>query len=378
MKSSMNMTHIKSYILRKIGLDQCSSPIKLPFLAKAVTDLVIITLKIFSVIYGLIIEVRNFFYNIGICTPSKLKCKVLSIGNITLGGTGKTPAVISLGKYLIDSGKKVCILLRGYKGGLEQRTFVVSDSIRLLINVADAGDEAVMIAKSLSQACVLIGKDRIKSGKLAIKKFSPDVIILDDAYQHRSIHRDVDILILDSEKPFGNGWVLPAGNLREPKKNIKRANVVIYSRSNKKTTTLNLNHTYLIHSKKISYSEHVPKEIIQYPGNKPLPIEDVDNMQFLAFSGIGRPDSFEESLRTLNIKFADHLVFDDHHDYSKDSYEIISNRANELKISNLITTEKDIVKIDSRKLANLNLYFLRIEFAFIKGYPSWKELIDER
>ena len=369
---------IKDYFYHKIGVrshladnkDVCN-------MIRFLFNVVLPILKLISIIYGFIVTLRNFLYDVGIFKIRNLDCMVISVGNITVGGTGKTPAVISLAGFLMEKKKKVAILLRGYKG-IEKESTIINFPDRLNNNSDEISDEAVMIAKELPEALVITGKDRFKSGLIAHETVHPDVIILDDGYQHRKIKRDIDILILDYKKPFGNGKMLPAGTMREKLKNIKRADAIIFSRVKDDFRFENIPDplkNLLTLFRKYSAADHKPVSIFKYPDNTEVPDDELKGKKFITFSGIGKPESFVDSLKRLKLEVIDSIVFDDHHKYIDKSYGEISSRVNKLNSNNLMTTEKDIVKIDSDKLGGCNLYFLRISFEFKDGFPGWKGLL---
>jgi len=373
-------TSLKEYILERIGVFYIPEERKgkSPFL-KSVGDIIFLLLRILSFFYGFIIRVRNFCYDMHLVRSAKLDCKVISIGNITVGGTGKTPAVVSLARYLIGEGKRVCILLRGYKGKGKGKSVIITGSTKGETSARDTGDEALVITSSVPEAVVIAGGDRVYTGRIALEKYAPDVIILDDAFQHRRLERDVDVLIVDYEKPFGNGRMLPAGVLREPPRNIKRADIVIFTRVEEDVSPERFSPPIKglsAGSKKYSLASHVPKDIIKYPENEIMSLEEVDRTDFLAFSGIARPDSFEKLMKDLNIPVIDHLIFEDHHVYKKGCYNKIKNRARELGLKALITTQKDLVKIELDELEGLLLHCLRIDFEFKSGFAGWKELLS--
>src|SRR3989338_4045779 len=174
-----------------------------------------------SILYGICIKLRYFLYHTGIFKTKRLTCKVISIGNITVGGSGKTPMAIYLAKKLKEKGRKVIILSRGYKGKVKG-IGVVSDGGNILLDPEDAGDEPYLMAAKLKNIPVIVGKDRYKAGLYAIEKFNPDVIILDDGFQHIRLARDIDFLLIDLRKGFGNGHLFPLGMLREPLSGLKR------------------------------------------------------------------------------------------------------------------------------------------------------------
>src|SRR3972149_9569915 len=187
-------------------------------------------LLILSWFYGLGHRLRLALYNRGILKTKNLSIPVISIGNLTAGGTGKTPTIIMIAELLKGMGKKVAVLSRGYKGKAEGEINVVSDGDKILLNPLESGDEPYMMAARLKGIPVITGSDRYKTGKYAIEKFGTKIILLDDGYQHVQLDRNFNILLLDSNSPFGNGYLLPRGTLREPPSYINRADVIILTK----------------------------------------------------------------------------------------------------------------------------------------------------
>ena len=185
-------------------------------------------------------RLRALFYEIGIFRVKRLPLPVISVGNITMGGTGKTPTVILIARELMARGKRVAVLTRGYGGSLEGETRIVSDGEKLFLSPAEAGDEPCLLASSLPGLMVVMGSDRYRAGCLALKELSPDCFILDDGFQHQRLGRDLDILLLDGTAPFNNGWTLPAGFLREPISAVSRADLVILTRCTEADITARL------------------------------------------------------------------------------------------------------------------------------------------
>ena len=188
-------------------------------------------LHILSLFYGLVLKLREFCYGRHILTPRRLPCNVISIGNITAGGTGKTPMTIYVAELLKTLGYRVAILSRGYKGGSEKEIRVVSDGQKILMTPTMAGDESYLMAIRLSDVPIVVGRNRFAAGSLAVKRFQPDVIVLDDAFQHVKLQRDIDLVLVDRAQPFGNGHVLPRGSLREPVSSLRRCAACILTRA---------------------------------------------------------------------------------------------------------------------------------------------------
>ncbi|MBU1486730.1 tetraacyldisaccharide 4'-kinase, partial [bacterium] len=324
-----------------------------------------------ALVYGFCLFLREFLYRAGVFTSKRLSAKVISIGNITLGGTGKTPAVMALAKKLQGEGRKVAVLLRGYKGRLENKGGVVSDGSSLLLNPREAGDEAYLLAKRLPKIPVLVGKNRIKSGKAAINKFGVDVLILDDGFQHRRLARDLDIVLIDAANPFGAGRLFPSGILREPLSALSRADVFLLTRTDEaadykkiRERLLKINPSALIIE-----SVHKPISILDKEG-KGHPLTIIKGKKVLALSGIGHPESFEMMLKNLGAKGAVCLRYPDHHSYSQRDIEEIKEKSKEVEL--IISTEKDKVRLPLSLLPSI--FFLRIEFCLVKN-DQWQELL---
>ncbi|OGI02568.1 MAG: tetraacyldisaccharide 4'-kinase [Candidatus Melainabacteria bacterium GWF2_37_15] len=258
------------------------------------------------------VSFRNFLYDRGLLKNTKLSAFVISIGNITTGGTGKTPVTCEIANYLNKQGKKVAVISRGYGGKLNnKKTNIISSGRsgeKIYYNAELAGDEPYWIAKNSPGTVVITGKDRIKSGKFAINEFNAEVLILDDGFQHRKLHRDLDIVLVDSEKLYGNGFLLPAGPLREPVSELRRATRII---------------------KPEKYCEK---------------INGINRV--LAFTGIAQPDSFFKFLEEQSIEIIIKKVFPDHYLYTEEDIKTLCDEAQKVDAEALITTEKDIVKIE--------------------------------
>ena len=188
-------------------------------------------LSMVSKVYGGAVKLRRNFYKQAVFKSKRLPCSIISIGNITVGGTGKTPMTIYVAKVVKQLGYNVAVISRGYKGKAEKIGGIVSDGKALLMTPEIAGDEPYMIAKRLNDVPVIIGRNRFEAGRQAISKFDPDVIVLDDGFQHLKLQRDLDLVLLDYRKPFGNGHLLPRGVMREPASALLNANAVILTRS---------------------------------------------------------------------------------------------------------------------------------------------------
>ncbi len=301
-----------------------------------------------SVLYGFAIRVRNFCYDKGLCKSYTVDCKVISVGNVTVGGTGKTPTVQYLFEKLSSLGKRVAILSRGYgrttKGGV-----LVSDGEKIWCTAREAGDAPFLLALSCFGAIVAVDEDRIRMARKIVAKYSPDVIILDDAFQHRRIRRDLDIVMIRSGKPFGNGFLLPAGPLREPLQSLRRSHLILASGKDDSV-------------KKITAKERIPVVNFHYKvrdiRNKHgyVSATELSGKDIIAFCGIANPTSFLQTLANFHVNILDFATFQDHHRYTEKDLMQLRFRSQRLASNYIITTEKDWVKLPQDELDDAWLY----------------------
>jgi tetraacyldisaccharide 4'-kinase len=293
-----------------------------------------------SLPYGAAIGLRNRLYDGGGLPRTKLPCPVISVGNLTVGGTGKTPLVMLLAELMQEAGWRPAILSRGFGGRSSRGVHVVSDGRRLLATPETAGDEPVLMARTLPSVPVLTGPDRVRTGKAALDRFGAKLLILDDAFQHRRLARDLDIVLTDLTLPFGNGCLLPAGPLREPVQALKRARIVIRtgSEAEVRTSPASADAGGL-------RGFHRPCELVRGDGaERHLPAM-LAGKRLLAFAGLGRPDAFRKTLAALGAEVADFLPYPDHHAYRRSDIEGIRQRAVAASAEFIVTTEKDAVRL---------------------------------
>lgn len=314
-----------------------------------------------SVIYGIVARLRNAFYLRGILKRRQLPCKVISIGNLTVGGTGKTPLTIYVARFLNQLGYAVCVVSRGYKGSEENKGGIVSDGNTLRMSVKEAGDEPLMMARALKTLPVLVGGNRYETGMRAVRKFNPDVILLDDGFQHIKLKRDIDLVLMDSTHPLGNSYLLPRGILREPVSALLRADAIIMTRCDPKTEPLpdisriSKALPKIMHDRPVFRTFHKPFICKIDDGNfgfKGLSETTVPEdfgffagKRVLAFSGIAHNEYFRQTLASFKCDIADFYPFQDHHPYARSDLKRISKAADQLQADLLVTTEKDYVRL---------------------------------
>ena len=323
---------------------------------KAATGLLVNLLRFCSIFYGFGSGFKNLLYDRNILKPKKVNAYVISVGNVTTGGVGKTPVVAEIAKYFITTGKKVAIVSRGYGGRLSNKNInVISDGENIFYDARMAGDEPYWLAQN-TKSVVITTKNRFAGAEYAVKNFGVTHIILDDGFQHRKLHRDLDIVLMDSEKGFGNERLLPAGPLREGTESFKRINkLVIVSKNTDHTRAEKLSK---IMSKKMNIPTFIcktePDIVYNIKTGELLPPET----EAKAICAIGQPEQFYKFLTDYNIKNT--ATFDDHHSYIEQ----------EIPEGIIITTEKDAVKM--KDFNHNNIYALKL-----KTIINAEELLNE-
>ncbi len=337
-----------------------------------------------SYLYGLGAGFRIRLYKKGILKQKNLPCFVISIGNIVVGGAGKTPMAIYLADFLKEMGKKPVVISRGYKGKSKADSLIVSDGDRIFSDARDSGDEPYMMAKRRSFP-VVVGKDRFKAGMKAIDAFKPDVIVLDDGFQHLKLKRDLDILLFDYSNPLGNKRALPAGRLREtPLCSNQRADAIVFTRSPDKNTNMEGSKEVLsLYPDRPWFKTfHQPFVCQQIAGSKNLKENtiDIDSLigkKAVLFSGIANNKSFYHSAIKLNINVLHHLEFKDHYRYKSSDVFEINNMAKKVCADVLLTTEKDWAKLDPDIKWAMNLVVIGIQIEFEQP-EKFKDFLNSR
>jgi len=331
---------------------------------------------IFSIFYGLGYHLRLFLYHSGVIKPQKLNAKVISIGNITLGGTGKTPLVIYLSQKIKERKLKVSILTRGYKRKKKELTELVEEN-KNRIPWAEVGDEPYLLASRLSDVPVIVSKDRRTAGAYAEKKYQSDVLILDDGFQYWKLYRDLDIVVIDSMNPFGNLKLFPAGILREPLSSLKRADILVLTKADQISNKQNLIQVLRAYNQAAPLVESTYKinSIERCFDHSAMEEKKLEGKKCLAFSGIGNPISFEQSLQLLKVEVLKHHKFPDHFFYQKRDLLNLEKEAQQLGVDFMITTEKDSVRIPMIKDLEIPIYIFKIDLVITEGEEIfWKKI----
>ncbi|MCM3905457.1 MAG: tetraacyldisaccharide 4'-kinase [Pyrinomonadaceae bacterium] len=317
-----------------------------------------------SALYRAVTQTRLAAYNRGLLAVTKLPAPVISIGNLTTGGTGKTPLVEWVCRTLARKQRRVCILTRGYGRTNAGSRVIVSDGAAVLTNAAEGGDEPFLLAQNLKGfAAVISDQNRIAAGKWAIDNLGAEVFVLDDGFQHLALARDLNILTVDATNPWGGGKLLPAGRLREPRSGLSRADCVVVTRADQSDQLVRLAAEIqsLTGAQPVVTSQMIIKSISRMNSEPP---EELGSLlqPVAAFCAVGNPESFFELLRRGGIDPVFTRSFWDHHHYTQTDVDALIQRSKEAGAQSVITTAKDAVKLQLHKF-ELPCYVVNIEIS---------------
>ncbi len=352
------------------------------------------TLLGLSKVFLVAVKARRFLYSVRILRDSTLGVQVIAVGNLTVGGTGKTPVVEKFARELKDQGRTVAILSRGYRSKpapLGRQLFdkiflredttpprVVSDGRSLLLDSETAGDEPYMLASNLKDVIVLVDKDRVKSGRYAIEKFNVDTLLLDDGFQYWKLAgRRTDVVLVDCQQPFGNEFLLPRGTLREPPSHLGRASVVFITKSEGDTATLRESINRLNPEASLIECIHSPLYFEDVFTGERHGLDLVQGRKVASLSGIAQPESFERSLGTVGGELVYSKRFADHHRFSQQEVLNVINRSKKRQAQMIITTQKDAVRFPKLDRRDLPIYFMRVEIRIIRGAKDFQDCVRQ-
>jgi tetraacyldisaccharide 4'-kinase len=321
-------------------------------------------LRLLSLPYGGIVAARNRLYDGGVLKQQKLPRPVISVGNLTVGGTGKTPTVIFIAHLLKDHGYRPAVLSRGYGGNANAPVNVVSDGSRILMGWREAGDEPILIAGAAPGIPVLTGSRRLLTGRAAVETFGADVLILDDAFQHRPLFRDIDMVLLDAARPFGNGFLLPRGPLRESTDSLRRADILL--RTGEAENGEPLREAESLPSFR---AIHKPQGVVAGETKRIETVAALSGQKVFAFAGIGSPAAFRRSLTELGAAVVGFRIFPDHHPYDLSDIKNLRRLAVESGAARIVTTEKDGIRLADFPDFLAELFLLRIAMEMTPGEP---------
>ncbi len=347
-----------------------------------------------SKVYHVAIVLRRVLYNWRIFRDKTLGVQVIAIGNLTVGGTGKTPVVEKFARTLQSAGRKVAILSRGYRSKpapLHRRLInklllredqtpprIVSDGKSLLLDSEMAGDEPYMLASNLKDVVVLVDKDRVKSGRYAIEKYGCDTLLLDDGFQYWDLRgRRHDVVLVDRQQPFGNEHLLPRGTLREPHSHLARAHTIFITKSDGNTAALRGRITKLNPTAPIIECVHQPLYFEDVFTGERVGLEFMAGKKVASLSGIAQPESFENSLVKLGSELVYSKRFADHHRFSQQEILNAINRAKKRQAEMIVTTQKDAVRFPKIDRRDLPFYFMRVEIKIVDGANGFEDCVNK-
>jgi len=344
-----------------------------------------------SFIYERLVQLRLYFYRKRILRERALGCLVISVGNLTVGGTGKTPIVEKFARALQAGGRRVAILSRGYKSVPRKRRWldrlrrrdadpprVVSDGKSLLLDSLTAGDEPYMLAHNLKDVIVLVDKDRVKSGRFAIDKWNVDTLLLDDGLQYLHLKHRLDMVLVDRQAPFGNEFLLPRGTLREAPRNLRRASYIFITKNTGESNETLIERIRLYNrTAEIIECAHKPLYLQNVFTGEQLPLERLRDAFIGSICGIAAPESFEGALKKLGAHVDLAKRYIDHHYYTEAELTTFINRCIRRDLAMIVTTEKDAVRMPRLPEADMKvpICFLRVEIQILSGHESWEHCV---
>jgi len=345
-----------------------------------------------SKLYQVGVKIHRWLINVRVLRDKTLGVQVITIGNLTVGGTGKTPVVEKFARELCDAGRSVAILSRGYRSKpqpfhqlllnkillREDQTppRVVSDGKSLLLDSEMAGDEPYMLASNLKDVVVLVDKDRVKSGRYAIEKFGCDTLLLDDGFQYWRLRgRRHDVVLIDRQQPFGNGHLIPRGTLREPPSHLARAHTIFITKSDGNTAELRGRIAKLNPAAAVIECVHHPLYLEDVFTGERHGLELLRGKKAASLSGIAQPESFEQSLVKLGAELVYAKRFADHHRFTQQEILNVINRAKKRQADTIVTTQKDAVRFPKIDRRDLPFFFMRVEIQIVSGANDFQDCV---
>ena len=352
-----------------------------------------------SQLFALAVKLRRVLYNTRILRDATLGIQVIAVGNLTVGGTGKTPVVEKFARALQDQGRRVAILSRGYRSRpkplaerLVDKLFlredttpprIVSDGQSLLLDSETSGDEPYMLAANLKDVVVLVDKDRVKAGRFAIEKLGCDTLLLDDGFQYWKLRgRRTDVVLVDSQQPWGNGFLLPRGTLREPPSHLQRADVVFLTKVSRGTperdqriNELRARIAQLNSKADIIECEHHPLYFEDVFSGDRYGLSDLRGRKVASLTGIAQPESFEQKLEEIGAEVVLTRRFADHHRFSQQEVLNAINRGKKRRAELLVTTQKDAVRFPKLDRRDLPVWFMRVEINITAGASNFDDCV---
>ncbi|MBI2216395.1 MAG: tetraacyldisaccharide 4'-kinase [Candidatus Rokubacteria bacterium] len=328
--------------------------------------------------YRGVVGAREWLYSSGILRSRRLECPVVSVGNLTVGGTGKTPAVMLAAEALTALGRRPAVVSRGY-GRRSSGVHIVADTASIRLDPEEGGDEPFLLARRLPGVPVVVAANRWEGARLAIERFGVTAIVLDDGFQHRTVAKDLEIVMARAHRPWGNGRLLPGGPLREPLSALARAHLVVVTGAATADDAIDVTRAVERHAPgvPVATTTHVVTECWAAARLTLIPMSRLEGARVLAFAGIGFPDGFGRTLAHLGLDVVGVIGFGDHHWYAAHELEALASRARELGACALVTTEKDWVKLLRLRIPDTPLWVVSVRLAFTSGETSWRAAFEK-
>ena len=344
-------------------------------------------LKCLSFVFAAVVSLRYALYRVGVLRRFPLGVQVISIGNVTAGGTGKTPVTEIFARTLAAEGRKVAILSRGYRrkeAPWWQRMFtqvidpplVVSDGRHVLLDAATGGDEPYMLASNLPGVAVVVDRNRVKAGRYAVKRLGCDTLILDDGFQYQRLKHSIEVVLVDATNPFGNGNMLPRGILREPARHLKRADIIFLTKCRGDVSAVKEEIRRYNRTADIVECNHSPRVLKDVWSREEYPLDWLEGKTVCTLSGIASPKGFENSLRHLGAKVVWCERYADHHRYDASEVLYALNRTADMGADALVTTEKDAVRFPRFETSPVKCLYLRIAIEILSGGDNFTQIIN--
>lgn len=337
---------------------------------KDANGLLAILLSGLAAAYCLALSVRDLCFRTGIFKIRRAPCRVISIGNLTVGGTGKTPMAILVAGLLKDNGFRPAVLSRGYGGKSAGKTTIVSDGKQIFGTPDEAGDEPCLIAGILGGVPVLTDPDRYAAATVAVEELGSDVLVLDDGFQHRCLHRDINIALLDAARPFGNGFLLPRGPLRERPASLERADLIVLTRAGSDPSACEATLRKEFPRKKIMTARHEPECVFDHATGETRPPSFISGKRVAAFCGIAGPESFRGLIEKLGGRIVFFKDFPDHHRYTFQDIDYLIGKSRDNSPDIILTTDKDRIKLGKTDFPGLYALRIRMEIDSTE-FPGW-------
>lgn len=333
-------------------------------------------LGVLSIGYRLALPIRDRAYRWGLLRSARLPCPVVSVGNITLGGSGKTPTVELAVLTLRDLGARPAVVSRGY-GRQSRGVHVVADGEGIRLAPREAGDEPLLLAERLPGVPVVVGENRLEAGRVAIERCGATVLVLDDGFQHRAVDKDLEILVVNGRAPWGNGRLFPRGTLREPLSALTRADLVVMSNPSGAADVEAITAAVRRRNPRavvVAAAYHAEEAREARAGSR-IAAGDLAGKRLLAFAGLGSPRSFTDTLASLGVRVMGLVEFPDHHWYTPGDLADLDRQSRAVRAEGLVTTEKDATRFRELLLPPIPLWVIPVRLALESGHEAWLQAL---